>query len=261
MSAKVQKLLEALPRLDSTDDLGVLIESVRDVYALEHVVYLALSLGREKVIASAPRAGFLARGSGVWRSEKEGFAALTYSADWVSRYRDEGYERIDPILIRAPQSFLPIDWKAVEWDTKQKKRFLYEAVDSGVGNQGYTVPVRGPNGQFALFTINKSCADSEWEKFIRENAGDLLIIAHFFHQKVLEAENIDPNFNLAPLSTRERDVLTYLSLGKSREQVAYDMKISTATIRVYIDSARHKLGALNVNHAIALGIRRGIVNI
>jgi len=50
-------------------------------------------------------------------------------------------------------------------------------------------------------------------------------------------------------------------MGKNRSQIAYDLKISENTLRVYIDSARHKLGALNIPHAVAIGIHRGIINI
>jgi DNA-binding CsgD family transcriptional regulator len=39
------------------------------------------------------------------------------------------------------------------------------------------------------------------------------------------------------------------------------MNISENTLRVYIDSARHKLGALNIPHAVALGVSRGLISI
>ena len=37
------------------------------------------------------------------------------------------------------------------------------------------------------------------------------------------------------------------------------LQISENTLRAYIDSARHKLGALNVTHAVALALARGII--
>lgn len=263
MSSKVQKLFEALPQPGSIDELGVLIDLVRDLYDLEHVVYLALSLGHERMerrLKSQPRMGVLAGEAGFWRDQGAGLVAVTYGADWAYHYESEGYDRIDPILSGAPRSFLPVDWKTLKWDTKQKRKFLAEASDAGIGNQGYTVPVRGPSGQQALFTINKNCTDSAWEKFLEEFSSDFLVIGHFLHQKVLEAEQIGNDTGAPQLSSRERDVLTYLSNGKTREQVAHELGISSSTIRVYIDSARHKLGALNLNHAIAIGVRKGLVN-
>ena len=61
------------------------------------------------------------------------------------------------------------------------------------------------------------------------------------------------------LSPRERDVLSRLSLGESRARVAEALQISENTLRAYIDSARHKLGAMNVTHAVALALARGVI--
>jgi DNA-binding CsgD family transcriptional regulator len=63
------------------------------------------------------------------------------------------------------------------------------------------------------------------------------------------------------LSPREKDVLTLISTGQRRAQVADSLKISESTLRVYIDSARHKLGALNVFHAVAIAVKTGIIKV
>jgi DNA-binding NarL/FixJ family response regulator len=96
---------------------------------------------------------------------------------------------------------------------------------------------------------------------IERQRGAILVIAHFFHQKVLEITKVFGEPPQVKLSAREVDVLSNLASGKNRSQAAYDLKISENTLRVYVDSARHKLGALNLPHAIALGVRRGFLNI
>lgn len=63
----------------------------------------------------------------------------------------------------------------------------------------------------------------------------------------------------AELSPRERETLMQLSLGQSRAAVAAALNISENTLRAYIDSARHKLGAANVTHAVAIALARGII--
>ncbi|MEM6465224.1 MAG: helix-turn-helix transcriptional regulator, partial [Pseudomonadota bacterium] len=60
---------------------------------------------------------------------------------------------------------------------------------------------------------------------------------------------------------RERDVLTLLGLGQSRAQAADRLKISEHTFRVYVDTARHKLGALNTTHAVAVALNSGAIAI
>ncbi len=53
--------------------------------------------------------------------------------------------------------------------------------------------------------------------------------------------------------------MTYLAKGFSRAQAADELKISEHTLRVYIEAARHKLGALNTTHAVARALSSGII--
>jgi DNA-binding CsgD family transcriptional regulator len=45
----------------------------------------------------------------------------------------------------------------------------------------------------------------------------------------------------------------------NRAQAAAEMEISEHTLRVYIETARHKLGALNTTHAVARALSRGLI--
>lgn len=260
MTTKVQMLLQEIGNPASIENLGWLIDKIRDVYDLSHVAYHAFSLGHTFSVRSSG-GGALDNGAGVWRREGSSVAAFSYGPVWGERYEEQEYWRIDPVVATAMRSFLPINWKEADWSSKRQQKFLKEAVDFGVGTQGYSIPIRGPDGQFALFTVNKNTPDDAWEKFLAEFRGDFLIISHFFHQKVLEIEQVFGPPPTPQLSARERDALSYLSTGQNRAQVAHSMKISENTLRVYLDSARHKLGALNITHAIAIGANRGILNI
>jgi DNA-binding CsgD family transcriptional regulator len=261
MTSKVQVLLEALLDRGSIEDLGVVIDTIRDVYELQHVAYVAVSLGEQYAIASTSRSGPLARNVGFWTREARSLGAVTYPLEWTARYREAGYERIDPVVEGAAQSFVPINWKSLAWDTRKRQQFLREAVSCGIGNQGYTVPLHGPQGQFAFMALNATMNDESWDRFLLEFGQDFLVIAHYFHQKVLEIERIFGGPPAVALSNREKDVLSYIAAGKSRSQVAHDLKISENTLRVYLDTARAKLGALNVTHAVAIGVNRGLINI
>jgi DNA-binding CsgD family transcriptional regulator len=61
------------------------------------------------------------------------------------------------------------------------------------------------------------------------------------------------------LSPRELGAMTLLAKGFSRAQTADEMQISEHTLRVYIEAARHKLGALNTTHAVARALSRGLI--
>ena len=235
MTTRIETFIDRLLSTNSFEGLQSLIESLRDVYDVDHAVYHSIGAAGEQ------------------------YAALTYKADWVDHYIEEQYQRVDPVVIGAMKRFHPIDWKQLDWSTPSRRNFLGEATDTGVGNQGYSVPIRGPHGQFALFSINNKSTDTEWAKFTDANVRDMLLISHYVHvcaEEILGSLDAEATVELSP---RERDVLTLLGLGMSRGQAAEKLAISEHTFRVYVDTARHKLGALNTTHAVAVAMSRGLI--
>ena len=113
--------------------------------------------------------------------------------------------------------------------------------------------------EIALFTVNHSCSDEDWEAFTDTHRRELILIAHYLNQKALEFEpNRAPDIAQS-LSPREVDAITLLAIGYNRAQVADTLSISEHTLRVYIESARFKLGALNTTHAVARALSRGLI--
>lgn len=226
---------DALSSAKTLEDLQSFVGKLRDVYDIEHLVYHAVN----------PAGGQ--------------YAALTYQPDWVEHYLEQGYDRIDPVVQGCLQRFTPIDWKALDWSGKAVREFLGEAADAGVGNQGLSVPIRGPSGQFAMFSANQKETDDRWARYTKERVSDLILIAHFMNEKALDIQGGTERSVLRPLSPREKDTLTLLALGYNRAGVADALKISENTLRVYIESARFKLGAANTVQAVALAVNYGLI--
>jgi len=189
----------------------------------------------------------------------EQYGCGTYAPAWVQRYVERDYLRVDPVIIGCYQHFHPVDWKRLDWSSKASRAFQREAMEYGVGNQGYSVPIRGPNGQFALYTVSHNCDDAAWAAFTEQNRRSLILIAHAFNQKALEFEPDRVPEASQPLSPREVDAMTLLAMGYSRAQVAQTLNISEHTLRAYIESARFKLGAMNTVHAVARALSRGLI--
>lgn len=227
--------MSALEQVDTLDGMQRVSEALRDFYAVDHLVY-------HWVDSSGDQTG-----------------CGTYSDAWQQKYIEENYLRIDPVVQGCFQRFHPVDWKRLDWSGKAARAFLRVSTEYGVGNQGFSVPIRGPNGQFALFTVNHTCDDDTWANFTQEHRRDLILIAHYFNEKALEfGPDRQPEQQQA-LSPREIDAMTLLAIGYSRAQVANSLSISEHTLRVYIESARYKLGALNTTHAVARAMSRGLI--
>ncbi len=219
----------------SLDELNDQIVGLRDLFEVEHVVYHSVN------------------------STGEQYAALTYAPEWVAQYIDQDYARIDPVVQACYRRFHPIDWKRLDWSGKASRGFLGEAIDGGVGHQGFSVPIRGPSGQFALFTVSGSENDEAWAKYTEKHVGDLILVSHFVNQKALELERGSDHAPSTSLSPRETDALTMLAMGLNRAQAADSLSISEHTLRVYIESARFKLAAANTTHAVARALTQGLL--
>ena len=232
---ELDTFLLALDQADALDQIQDLIVGLRDAFQVDHVVYHWVSAD----------------------GEQYGFG--TYDPRWAERYQERDYIRIDPVIIGCFQQFHPVDWRRLDWSSKAAREFRKEAVEYGVGIQGSSIPIRGPNGQLALFTASHSTDDASWDAFTARHQRDWILIAHYLNQKALDLEKGRTPEPVRALSPRETDALTYLGMGYSRGQVADLLKISEHTLRAYIESARFKLGALNTTHAVARATSEGLI--
>lgn len=232
---ELETYLERVEQASGLDDIQALIVALRDHYRIDHIVYHWVS------------------------SDGEQYGCGTYDPRWVQRYVEKDYLRVDPVIIGCFQRFHPVDWKRLDWTGKAARAFQADAIAHGVGNQGFSIPIRGPNGQFALFTVSHNCTDAVWSDFTARHQRDLILVAHYFNQKALELERGRAPETTRGLSPREIDTLTYLAMGYARGQVADMLDISEHTLRAYIESARFKLGAMNTVHAVARAMAEGLI--
>ena len=164
MTPKVERILEELERATALEQLQGLIEALRDEFRVDHMVYHWVSANGDQ------------------------YGCGTYSSEWVDRYLERDYLRTDPVIQGCYQRFHPVDWKRLDWSGKAARAFQMDAIAHGVGNQGFSIPIRGPVGQFALFTLSHNCDDDSWSDFCDTHRRDLILIAHVLNQKALEFE-------------------------------------------------------------------------
>jgi DNA-binding CsgD family transcriptional regulator len=63
----------------------------------------------------------------------------------------------------------------------------------------------------------------------------------------------------AKLSPRELEALTWAAQGKTYTEIGKIMGITFASVKTYLDTGRHKLGAVNLPHSVALAITYGLI--
>jgi two-component system, NarL family, response regulator len=66
-----------------------------------------------------------------------------------------------------------------------------------------------------------------------------------------------PTLQLPP---RELSILQLSANGNSRAEIAKELGIGVETVKALSSSLRHRLNAKNAAHAVAIGMRKGIIS-
>lgn len=218
---------------DNTDVLRFIASS----YGLSHVAYLGLCL--PKLTRDGP------------------LVCVTYPDNWVAHYRAQHYVKDDPAVHQSLRSILPTNWAECPQHAKRIRQLFGEAKEFGIGANGMTFPIRGRGGETALFSIASDMTAREWEEFRRYNLPDMQMIAYYVHKLI--AEPFDESNEPPRLSPREIECLKWASSGKTYDEIGIILNLSTNTVRVYLDAARHKLNGMNITHAVAKAIILNII--
>lgn len=229
-------LQNALAAADDLDGLTDTVALARDTLRIDHLIY-------------------------HWVNAPGGqIAAGTYPAAWQARYVEDRFDLIDPVVLAAARSFGPLNWKDLDWSQQRLRDFLAASAAYGLSGQGLTIPIHGPQGEFALLTANHDCPDDRWAAFELAQAEHLTLIARALHDR---ARRILPSDRPgAPgLTRRETEVICELARGRGRAQAARALQISEHTLRDHLESLRHKLGARSTTHAVARAVAQGLVRL
>ncbi len=236
-----QELVEKIRLINPGDDQPeAVLKLIAETYGMSHVAYL----------------GFQFPGT----AEKVPFGHVTYPEAWVERYTEQGYVKIDPVVSAALKSVLPIDWADVRLNRKDVRKLFGEAKEFGIGTQGLTFPIRGYAGDRAFFTIVGDMNGSEWESFRTEYMAHLNILSLYVHnmiQKKLKTKVFEVSGSLSP---REIECLKWCANGKTFGDIGQILNISENTVKMYLDTARHKLNCLNITHTVARAIQLDLIS-
>ena len=238
MREDLEAVLERLQTTKSIEELQVWAHELRDALGVTHVVYHTVKLKGEQV------------------------GAFTYSLDWVRRYIEQDYSSVDPVVSAAVRRFHPIDWKTLDWSNPAARSVLREAIAARASAiKAGRCRSGGPNGEFAMFSVNHHASDDEWDEVHQAPTRRIFcLIAHLVHQQAMRIMNKEvARADEGSFAARTRGADASWAWGMSRAEVADSLGISENTLRAYIDSARHKLGAMNVTHAVALAVARGMI--
>lgn len=233
-----EKLTEAFSIIENTPEVEVVIDKLRDLLNVDHVVYHSSKLG------GSPSA--------------DPYIRLTYPASWIKRYLQMSYGEVDPVLREGFQRTLPFSWNELKIQSTAEALFLADALAHGVGPHGFSIPVLSKYGHRGLFTVSYSRSEQEWRTFLETTQSTLIQIANRLHHRVVvELFGEDRPH----LTMRELECLRWIALGKAAGEIAVILNISPHTARDYLKSVHYKLDCVTSAQAVSKAVKLGLLTL
>jgi LuxR family transcriptional regulator len=177
-----------------------------------------------------------------------------FPAGWKTGHAHENFS-IDPAIAHCNHSMLPIVWSEQLF---AKTPALWEALEAQGIQHGWSQALHDEeSGLCSVLSLARShCPINPLELY--ENLGFSVFMGRHLHQLVMQSLPRKPP--VPHLSPREIDVLELAAAGKTADESARILNLSSRTIHFHIQSAIVKLGVNNKISAIIAAIKAGYLN-
>lgn len=181
-----------------------------------------------------------------------------YPESWINHYKENEFIWNDPVVAFAQRTTVATEWthlRETKAMTKPQKRVMNEARDFGLIS-GVFFSARQFSGgiQLISFSSKDSTVFSESEMSAATLIGSKIAV------QIAEAQRVETQGALSPLSDRERECLTWAAIGKSSADIELIVGISRNTVDFHIKNAMAKLDATSRTYAIVKAIRLGLID-
>jgi len=179
-----------------------------------------------------------------------------YPSAWHDRYLSRNYLAIDPTVRHGLCSLMPLRWSD---DVFESARDFWEDARAQGLRHGWAQPCRDPTGIAGMLTVSRSheeLTDAE----LRVKAPQLAWVTQVAHigmaKLVLRCFMPEPR---QKLTRREVDVLRWTAEGKTAEEIAGILGISTRTVNFHVAGIVGKLGVANKTAAAIRAAMLGLL--
>jgi LuxR family transcriptional regulator, quorum-sensing system regulator BjaR1 len=197
---------------------------------------------------------------GPGRPHDEGILFNNRPRDYIEHYKDRKYLERDALITEMRRSLHPYTWNDVRQRRKLNKlenHIIDEGREFGV-NDGLIIPIVTLSGSLSVFSPCGLDPD------LSQRARSALEIIGIYSQQALKRALIHTQREEAahtPLTPREREIMQWVAIGKSDEEIAALLSIGAATVTTHVESAKRKLDAFRRTYAVVQAIRFGEINI
>jgi DNA-binding CsgD family transcriptional regulator len=181
---------------------------------------------------------------------------ISYPSEWLELYVINRYERIDPIVKEHTASFKLQCWADTYKKYTDLKEFINRAEDFDL-KAGYTLGFLDSVTKCgSIFTI----AGPNMKSSARTELILNFVVPHF-HQVLKRIFRTTTAADRVTLSDREKEVLKWLTYGKTSWDISAILKISESTVNYHFGNILYKLDAVNRAQALAIALDRKLIKL
>ncbi|HAT86560.1 MAG TPA: hypothetical protein DCS30_11815 [Rhizobiales bacterium] len=184
--------------------------------------------------------------------------ANTRPMDYLRNYFEQGHVLRDPVVTELKRTSTPFTWNQVRERrnlSKREKNIIDEGQCFGFNN-GMIIPVISETGSIAIFS---PCG---WDPDLSPDSALALDVVGTFATQALRRcrrRKQRPN-DYNPLTFREREILQFVASGKTDDDIADILTISSNTVCTHVQNIKRKLSASNRTYAVYRAIQLGEIN-
>jgi LuxR family quorum sensing-dependent transcriptional regulator len=179
---------------------------------------------------------------------------------YVENYIGKNHVARDPVVTELRRTLNPFSWGDVRARrdlSKAEKTIMDEAREFDV-REGMTIPIVSRSGTVTLF-----CPCGR-EPDISERARAAIEIIGIYSNHALKRALLQQQRNEAartPLTPREREIMQWVAIGKTDDEIADILSIGTTTVTTHVEHAKQKLDAFRRTYAVVQAIRLGEITL
>lgn len=185
--------------------------------------------------------------------------ATSYPQDWMNVYTEKNYMEVDPVTRRCLQSRKPFFWNDVVAEptiAAPSLNLMREAQDAGV-TDGIGMSLTGKTGELVGIGLARTHMDGKPGKSDYAFLAGAYLLSVYFHETYRDM--LSPPQRIQ-LSQREVEVLCWAAEGKTDEEIALLLRISSNTVRFHWKNIFSKLEANGRIYAITKAIRMQLID-
>lgn len=237
---EIRDIIEEVSAGTSIDTAVQQLVSIKEKLGFDDVVYLILD--HPNLNSPAPK------------------TICTYDQSWINHYYDNDFFNADPIVRTSQHHNTPFAWRNIRC-TPNEKTFMNVSKEFGIGHNGFSIPIRHGQNEFALLSVSSSGSDSLWADLEQESIPILKMFAHYYHNKFVDYLHTD-NAPLPPvthLTDREKECLLWTARGKNSWEIAQILNISERTVTFHITNVCKKMDVPNKLVAVVQAMKEKLI--